>query len=327
MYEEFKNHCIAAYGGYYKDDKELLTVTSGGIATALSRKFIEDGGYVAGVKYTADFRNAEYYITNKLEELELFKGSKYIDSIMGNIFKDVQTLLDKGEKVLFIGLPCKVGALKFLLKKEYDILLTCELICHGPTLTKVHTDYIEYLEKKYKSKVIDFSVRRKKDSWLPPYLYAKFENGKVFMTEYYRSDYGIAFSKISQERCYNCKFKGNNRTADIQIGDFWGYDKTKSYFNGKGISCILVHTPKGKEAILANSYLALTEVSFEEVVKGNPRIISSKEKNTDADTFKKNLLEHDLFYSVKKSLTFKQKIKRLCPKFIKKLAKKIFRRG
>ena len=80
MYEEFKAHCIAAYGGYIKDDKELLSCTSGGIATALSIKFIEDGGYVAGVKYTLDFKSAEYYISNKIAmsgSVNTSKAGKY----------------------------------------------------------------------------------------------------------------------------------------------------------------------------------------------------------------------------------------------------------
>lgn len=323
MYEEFKNHCIAAYGAYLNSDKEILSCTSGGVATALSKKFIEDGGYVVGVKYTSDFKGAEYYITNNISDLELFKGSKYIDAKMGNILDRVKFLLLKKEKVLFIGLPCKVGALKTYLKNEYENLLTCELICHGPTLTKVHTEYIDYLEKKFNSKIIDFSVRKKKTKWLPYYLYAKFENGKEFYKEFYKTEYGIAFATISIERCYNCKFKGNNRVGDIQIGDFWGYDNTKQYYNKLGTSCILVHSAKGNECIKNNNYLSIYEVSFEEIVKNNKMIISSKKMNQKYESFKHNFESNGLFYAVKKSLTIKDKLKKLCPNFVKKLIKKI----
>ncbi len=326
MYEEYKEHCIACYGGYIKDNKELLSCTSGGIATALSKKFIEDGGYVVGVKYAPDFKSALYYVTNDINELELFKGSKYIDAQIGDVYKQVKDLLDNNKKVLFIGLPCKVGALKFSLKKEYDNLFTCELVCHGPTLNKVHTDYIEYLEKKYNSKIIEFSVRRKKDSWLPTYLYAKFENGKEFMKEYYKTEYGIAFTKISLDRCYNCQFKGNNRTGDIQIGDFWGYDKSKEYFNNKGTSCILVHTDHGSELLKSVDSIALFPVTFEEVVKANTMIVKSKNKSTSSCTFKNNLDSKGLFYAVKKSVTLKDRIKKLCPRFVKKIVKKFLRR-
>lgn len=323
MYENFKNHCIAAYGGYIKDDKELLSCTSGGIATALSYKFIENGGYVAGVKYTTDFKNAEYYITNKKEDLELFKGSKYIDAQVGDTFRKVKELLDANKKVLFIGLPCKVGALNFYLKKEYDNLLTCELICHGPTLTQIHTEYIDYLENKYNSKVIDFTVRRKKDKWLPAFLYAKFENGKEFIKEYYKTEYGIAFSKISLERCYNCRFKGNNRVGDIQIGDFWGYDKSRDYYNKNGTSCILVHSEKANKILNSNELISIYPVSFDEVVKSNQCIVKIKMKNNKVDTFKTNLETKGLFYAVKKSYGIKGRIKKLCPTFVKNIVKKI----
>lgn len=322
MYEEYKKHCIAAYGGYIRINKELLSCTSGGIATALSIKFIEEGGYVVGVRYTQDFKNAEYLTTNKKNDLELFKGSKYIDAQVGDVFAKVKELLNANEKVLFIGLPCKVGALNFFLKKQYNNLLTCELICHGPTLMKVHTEYINYLEKKFDSKIVDFSVRRKKDSWLPAYLYAKFENHKEFIKEFYKTEYGIAFSQISLERCYNCKFKGNNRTGDIQIGDFWGYDKNKEYFNNNGTSCILVHTEKGNNYLKSNDLLKLYPVTFEEIVKANQLIIKTKPKGKKLDKFKSNLESKGLFYAVKKSIGIKSRLKKFCPIFVKKFIKK-----
>ena len=323
MFEEYKKHCIAAYGGYIKDDKELLSCTSGGIATALSIQFIEDGGYVVGVKYTSNFKNAEYYITNKIEDLKLFKGSKYIDALVGDTFAKVRKLLDDNKKVLFIGLPCKVGALYFYLKKEYQNLLTCELVCHGPTLKKVHSEYIDYLEKRYNSKIVDFSVRRKKDSWLPAYLYAKFENGKEFFKEYYITEYGIAFHRVSLERCYNCKFKGNNRRGDIQIGDFWGYDKSSEYYNNKGTSCILVHTKKGIEHLISNDYLKIFPVSLEEIIQNNQLIIKSRNKHPKTIIFNKYLETKGLFYAVRKTLSFKEKLRILCPRFVKNIFKKI----
>lgn len=323
MYEEFKKHSIKVYGAFIQS-KEILTCTSGGVATALSKQFIESGGYVAGVRYTKDFLSAEYIIINKLEDLDQLKGSKYIDPEMNNIFQKVKTLLDNHKNVLFIGLPCFVGALNLYLKKEYNNLLTCELVCHGPTFTEVHKQYIGYLEKKFHSTIIDFSVRHKIDSWVPYYLYAKFANGKEFYKEFYKTAYGKAFSIYGKERCYKCRYKGNNRTGDIQIGDYWGIDTNSKDYNNEGTSCVLVHTAKGEYYLKNNCYLTLFETTFDNVVRENKYILYIKKKNNNYNKFKKDFNNKGLFYAVKRSLTFKQKILKLVPNNLKKILKRFY---
>ena len=139
MYEEYMKHDIAAYAGYVQDDGELLACSSGGIATALARRVIQQGGYVAGVVYSADFHRAEYYVTNRMEDLDRFKGSKYVETAKGTIYRDVKALLDAGETVLFFGLPCMVAALRGYLQQEYARLIAVELICHGHTSAEVIT--------------------------------------------------------------------------------------------------------------------------------------------------------------------------------------------
>ncbi len=155
------SHDVAVYGGYIDDDNELMQSASGGIATALAEQMIDAGGYVAGVAYSEDFYKAEYIIINDKNDLEKLKGSKYVETEKKDIYKKVQSLLMQGEKVLFIGLPCTVAAMYKFLGERVENLLTCELICHGPTLAKVHKEYISYLEQVYNSKIIEFSVRHK----------------------------------------------------------------------------------------------------------------------------------------------------------------------
>ena len=163
MYEEYRGHDIAVYAGYLCDDKELLACASGGVATALARHMILNGGYVAGVTYSDDFMEARYEIAQSLERLDKFKGSKYIEVNKHNVYNEVKHLLDAGEAVLFFGVPCVVAALRTFLKTDYEKLIAVELICHGPTAGKVHRQYVEYLQKQYQSKIVEFSVKRKKN--------------------------------------------------------------------------------------------------------------------------------------------------------------------
>ena len=59
---EHTSHDIACYGGFVTDEQDLMSSTSGGIATALARTAIAMGGVVAGVI------GAFFVLSGKLEK-------------------------------------------------------------------------------------------------------------------------------------------------------------------------------------------------------------------------------------------------------------------
>lgn len=302
---------IAAYAGYLTDSDELLSCTSGGIATALSRQMIRNGGYVAGVAYSDDFYEAVYELTNREDMLERFKGSKYADPKKGTIYQDVKNLLEQDIPVLFFGLPCTVAALKNFVGGDHDKLITAELICHGPTSLKVHRQYIEYLERKHNSKVVDFSVRKKDGAWTPGYLYAKFENGTIFQKDFYHTEYGYAFSVTGKKSCFNCRFRGANRTADIMLGDFWGATEEDPFWHKNGVSCILTHTEKGEAFLYSVENISLFDTTFDRIVAKNKNIVASRAPHPYRKKFDSLFETHDLFYAAKHSRSVVSKVKSL----------------
>ncbi len=323
------SHDAAVYGGYIDNDNKLMQSTSGGIATALAEQMIEAGGYVAGVAYSEDFHKAEYIITNSKHDLEKLKGSKYIETDKKDVYNRVKALLEQGEKVLFIGLPCTVAAIYSFLGKREENLLTCELICHGPTSAKVHEEYVSYLEEKYNSKIAEFSVRHKKHEWLPTYLYAKFVNGQEFEKPFYSTEYGFAFSVLGRESCYNCRFRGDRRCGDIMVGDFWGATENDEFWNKKGVSVIFAETEKGNKAVKALKGVKLFQTTFEKAVASNPMVIKSKAKNPQREKFSKLFEEKGLIYAAKHSVSLSNRIKNFAVKCIPKpmisFAKKVIR--
>ena len=327
MYEEYSSHDVAVYGGYIDDEAKLMQSASGGIATALSEYILLQGGYVAGVAYSQDFYKAEYMIIHDVSDIGKLKGSKYIDCDKNNVYANVKKLVDDGELVLFFGLPCVVAALYAFLGTRPDNLVTCELVCHGPTTSKVHYDYIKYLEEKYKSKVIDFSVRYKLEAWTPAYLYAKFENGKTFKKLFYETEYGYAFSVLGRPSCYNCKFKGNNRQGDIMVGDYWGATEDDVFWNNRGVSSVFAETGKGNTILKSTPGIKLFPSTFERAVEKNPMVIKSKVRSDKRDAFEESLEEKGLICAVNNSLSFKSKAKKavfaVLPDSIKPIAKKI----
>ena len=315
--DDLPPHDIAAYAGYLSDDQELLQCTSGGIATALACQMIKEGGYVAGVSYNKDFSGAHYIIVHQIDQLDRFKGSKYIDVEKGTIYADVKLLLEQGEAVLFFGLPCTVAALRHYLGKEYEKLLAVELICHGPTSAEVHRQYVNHLEKKFQSKIVDFSVRRKDGAWLPGYLYAKFENGQVFQKSFYHTEYGYAFSVMAKKSCYTCKFRGDNRTGDIMLGDFRGATEQDVFWNKNGVSAILVHTLKGDTFLNRTGEIKLFETTYSRIVKENHNIIKPRRMRKETEKFQELFAQRGLFYAAKHSKTRITRIRAIIKKMLR----------
>ena len=94
-----------------KTDKEYEKSTSGGVAYALMRWMVQtQKGVVFGVAFDADL-NLVYKEAYSLEELEMFRGSKYVIAEVGNTYKRIKELLLTDRKVLFVGVPCQVAGL------------------------------------------------------------------------------------------------------------------------------------------------------------------------------------------------------------------------
>lgn len=326
MFDEYSNHDIAVYGGYLDNKEELLKSTSGGIATALAEYMIGQGGYVAGVAYSEDFYSAEYILIHDKAQIKQLRGTKYIESEKKGIYRKVKDLIDDGQKVLFFGLPCCVAALYKYLGHRPQTLITCELVCHGPICAEVHREYVESLEKKYSSKVVDFSVRHKRGAWTPPYLYARFENGRVFEKPFEDTDYCYAFSLLGKESCYKCSFKANNRQGDIMLGDFWGANKTDDFWNQYGVSSIFAETEKGNEYLQETPGIRLFQTTFEKAVRNNPMVIKSKVRRSEKDKFVQLMNEKGLAYAAKYTPSTPIRLKRVIRKCIPGLMRPFFKK-
>ena len=251
---------LQAYSGYYYDDNILKQSASGGAADVLARQVLEENGVVFGVAYSENFKSAGYICIESPDDLHLIRGSKYIvpnkqiliEGKYYSIYEVIEQKLKQNKKVLFIGLGCDVGAVKKYLEVnsiDDSNLYTIDLICHGPTFQAVQEDYINALEKKFASKIVEFSMRYKKKEWTPPYVYAAFANGKKYYKPFYETDLGYAFKVYSRKACFNCKYKGHNHIADLTVGDYWGLKPGMVGYNPKGVSIILSRTEKGSHMI------------------------------------------------------------------------------
>ena len=278
----------------------------------MAEKIISSGNIVYGVAYSQNFRNAEYIRVTCIDELELLKGSKYIKAFLNNsILNTIVSDLKSGKIVLFIGLPCDVYVVKTHLKKlniSTEHLLCVDLICHGPTYSEIAKEFIDDLEKKYKSKIIKFSVRYKNPYWKPPYLYAQFENKKEYIKPFYSTSYGTAFMMMSWNSCYDCHFKGNNYMSDITIGDYWGSQEGDNGYNVFGSSVAFIHTNEGDEFISSLDNFNIYDANTKKALEFNPRYTTPTKKTEKAIIFRNNFKKKGLKYAIRKNMTPKHKI-------------------
>ena len=224
-----------------KNNDLVKKSASGGLFATMAVQVLEQGGCVYGavMQHEEHELHIRHVCCETKKELYHLQGSKYVQSSLGNIFKDVQKKLKNDIFVLFSGTPCQVDALKSYLRKDYPNLLTVDIICHGVPSEQFFNDYIHYTQKKIGGEISEFKFRDKSSGW-GYNLTAKYiqVDGS---TEYYRtassdsSYFDMFINSIAlRENCYHCKYTNGKRTGDITIGDYWGivfFDEIKEQFD------------------------------------------------------------------------------------------------
>lgn len=310
------------YGARHKNMQEVETSRSGAAFIAISDWILDQGGVVYGVGYKDHFRVAHKRATSK-EERDEFKGSKYVQSDLSDIFLQVRKDLKEGKIVLFSGTPCQTAGLNsFIGKKLRQNLYLVDIVCHGVPGPYIWRDFMAYLEKKQGSKIcwVDFRDKQK-FGWTAHKETFKFVKGggKMIFTDLF---YKHIMFRHSCGKCHYCNTK---RPSDITIADFWGWEKTNPEFNkdDKGVSLILVNTEKGRELFNhINKDLNVFDVKLENALQHNlknPSVIHKQrdlfEKLYGIFGYNKTMIilgfKGPLFKIIKLSSRIKNKIKRI----------------
>ncbi len=233
---------IKVFAAKNKVEEDRKNSTSGGMFKILSENIISKKGVVFGAKYSDDLIVKHSY-GETIEDCKEFSISKYVRSDLNNSYEMVEKFLNDGRYVLFSGTPCQNYGLKKYLKKDYEKLLLCEIICHSNSSPKVFKLYKENLEKKYNKKIEKYYFRSKnKKTNNKPYIL--FQDGTIKECQLYNNAFNDML--ISRPSCSNCHFCDTNRKADITIGDYWGIEKIFPEFSdNKGISLLCINSEKG----------------------------------------------------------------------------------
>lgn len=282
------------YGAKSLDEIIRDSSTSGGVFSVIAKEWIEEGGYCAGAIYSEN--NAiMHFLTNKTEDISRLRQSKYAQSNTQGIYKQVKKILNGGGKVLFCGTPCQVEALySYLGSKAANNLFTIDFVCLGIGSPVVYREYLKWLEKRYKSKIIKVWFKNKEEGWRAVGTKIIFENGK----EYYRPGnldlfmipFTFEFLSI-RESCSQCKFRRIPHNSDLTIGDFWGVEKVNPKIDdNKGISAIIANTDRGLHFFESiRNQLNSFETTVQDICNGNTTILQFKSFSPYRDLFLRNV--------------------------------------
>lgn len=271
----------------HKDEMVRLDSSAGGAFTAIATVILNRGGVVFGAAYDENFQVYHTCVDN-IEDLKKFRNSKYVQSQMGNCFKQVREFLKQGRWVCFSGTPCQIEGLAKYIGINNEKLLLVDVVCHGVPSPLVWNKYLEYSGVKenrpdnirfrdkyygYKYSVMSIIHNGKNvyhaGSQLDPMLRAFFDD------------------ICDRPSCYSCPFKKRYRVSDMTIWDcFSVYDFDKNMDDDKGTTRVLCHSEKGK-ALMEEicDFIRYKEVAPDQLVDGVKEMTESVGMNSKREVF------------------------------------------
>lgn len=348
------------YAAMNKDEEVRLKSSSGGIFTLLAEKIIQNGGVVFGAIFNDKWEVVHSY-TETIEGLEILRESKYVQSCIGEAYKNVKIFLDAGRDVLFVGTPCQVNGLKLFLRKDLKKLLAVDFLCHGVPSPKVWRMYLDemirmkcgvgknmvslslneisgisFRDKASGWKKYGFKVWGKSASKSDQNTVSKFGNRQrnqediIYSGPFVENVYvrGFLNDLYLRPSCYKCPSKLGKSGSDITIADYWNIGAIAPEFDDdKGMGLVLINTEKGRSMypIELTNYI---ETEYKECQGGNGGFKTSLSNHPNREMFFKQVDScTDLSRLILASLyipkqPFKRRVKNKIRSIIKKVIKK-----
>ena len=274
------------YAAKNPDEKIRMESSSGGVFSMLCEAVLAENGIVFGAAWTQDW-NLSHVAVESLEQLKRFRGSKYVQSRIGNSYRQVKSYLEDGRKVLFSGTACQIAGLRNFLQRDYVNLLTVDVVCHGVPSPGVWKRYLNALTGNRTVTGIEF--RNKKYGWSKfslkiecvGWTYQQTLCDDLFMKGFLRNLY-------LRPSCGTCPFKGPFGISDLSLADYWGIGRFHPDFNdNRGVSLVLTNTEKGAD-LLNRLNLTMITTPYSEALAGNSALERSHRFSSNRSAFFKS---------------------------------------
>ncbi len=221
---------------------------SGGVAAALAEWIAAQGGVAYGVSLDEQF-TARFERAAASEQVDSFRGSKYVQASKGDVFRLVGQDLKQGKRVLFTGTACEVAGLRSLIRQQRlddRLLYTVDIICHGVASPTAWKENIDYLRNGWHTEIKKVDFRDRSMGWKSHIESYVCRDGVKRYSNRYTSLYYA--SVIIRPCCHNCPFCNYDRVGDMTIGDFWGALRSgdKALRRCSGYSQVMINSRKGE---------------------------------------------------------------------------------
>ena len=308
------------------DESVRLASSSGGIFTLLAERTIDNGGVVFGTAFDENWDVKHICIDSK-SELPKLRGSKYVQSIIGNCYKEAKTYLDAGKEVLFSGTPCQIAGLKRFLRKDYHNLKTMDVVCHGTPSPLVWRKYLDEVSSMYNiAQITDIKFRDKTDGWKNFSLSIKYKDKegaeKTFRKTLNENVFMRCFlsNMCLRPSCYACPARDGKSGSDITLADLWGAENIcPESDDDKGVSLVLL---RNKDFTLPG--FEKKEIEYSKAVMYNPSIESDVTLPNKRDKFFRLLHRSGILKATVKCTT-KSKFEVLTEKIIWNIKNRILK--
>lgn len=280
---------IDCFASANNDQEIRRESSSGGLFSLLAQNVIASGGVVFGAKFDGDW-NVVHDFADNLADLAAFRSSKYVQSAIRDSYIKAEEFLKQDKTVLFCGTPCQIAGLNRYLGREYEKLITAEVVCHGVPSPKVWREYLHGITKN--TRVSEVCFRDKSTGWREYSV----RIGKSTKRHDYDHYMGCFLGNYSlRQSCFNCPAKSGHSGADIIMGDLWGSSVLAPSLNdNKGTSLVIVNTEKGMDFVKRSDVPQLMSVQYEQAVKHNPAICNNPVKPADYEEFWRKFSHHPL---------------------------------
>lgn len=312
------------YAAYQNDLQVREQSSSGGIFSLLAEWILAKNGVVVGAEMADDCSSVHHRIIQSVDELPALRGSKYVQSTIGDVFIETKKALESGKPVLFTGTPCQIGGLYGFLGRDYPMLYTQDVICHGVPSPAVWKKYVEYREKTDGDSAQKISFRCKKNGWTKYLVLFQYANHTEYQREYPDDPYMKGFLRNIYLRpsCYACAFKSKQRQSDMTLADFWGIQHVLPEMDDdRGTSFVWIHSEKGREMFDAvHDKMTVREVDPEQAIQYNLSAVQSSAPFSRRSNFFEELTSDNFDKVIAKytKTPFSRRIRSICGRIFRR---------
>lgn len=278
--------------GYIALGKDHADSSSGGIFYELAKEIINENGYVAGCILDEKYK-VKHILTNRIEDLEKMRGSKYVQSDIYSIFSDIKKLINGEKKVLFSGTPCQCAAILAFIGRESSNLILVDLICHGVPSPLMWGNYIKRKCQKYKTNPKKILFREKNKYEKTTYKIVLDSESKRITIPGDKDAYLWQFINENsyRESCYSCSYSNDRRVGDITIGDCASWKYYLDFYPHLATSSVFINTQKGEglwEKCLKNKTIECCEIDSSREISMNQALHRCSVRTQTRDDFYKD---------------------------------------